>query len=155
MGKIVAVCISKERGQKKKDIGKAVIKEAFGIVGDGHAGTCRQVSLLAMESIEKMKKMGVDVGHGDFAENLTTEGINLISLPIGTKLKIGDEILTEVTQIGKECHNHCEIYEQVGDCVMPTEGIFVKVLVGGEVKRGDSIVVMGDKERKCQNPNSK
>ncbi|MCK4396113.1 MOSC domain-containing protein [candidate division WOR-3 bacterium] len=142
MGKIVAVCVSKERGTKKHDIGHATIQEEFGIIGDGHGGTTRQVSLLAIESIEKMRKMGVDVGPGDLAENLTTENIELVSLPIGAKLKIGDEILVEVTQIGKECHNSCEIFKQVGTCLMPTEGIFVKILTGGEVRKGDSISIM-------------
>jgi len=142
MGKIVAVCVSEKRGEKKKDVGRAIIKEEFGIIGDGHAGTCRQVSLLAMESIEKMRKFGLDVGPGDFAENLTTEGIELVTLPLGTRLMIGNEIVGEVTQIGKECHDHCAIYEQVGDCVMPREGIFVRILKGGEVKSGDGINVM-------------
>ena len=146
MGRIVAVCVGEEKGKKKKDVGKAIIKEAYGIVGDGHAGTEREVSLLAMESIEKMRKLGLDVGPGDFAENLTTEGIDLVSLPIGTKLKIGEEITVEVTQIGKECHDHCAIYEQVGDCVMPREGIFVRVLTGGKVNKGDKISVVRSKE---------
>ncbi|MCK4233805.1 MOSC domain-containing protein [candidate division WOR-3 bacterium] len=142
MGKIVAVCVGKEKGRKKEDVGKAIIKKAYGILGDGHAGTDREVSLLAIESIDKMKKMGVDVGPGAMAENLTTEGIDLLSLPIGTRLKIGDKVLVKVTQIGKECHDHCEIFKQVGVCVMPTEGIFVKVLNGGEVQTGDSISII-------------
>lgn len=136
MGRIVAVCVSKKRGEKKRDIGRAIIKEDYGIVGDGHAGTGRQVSLLAMESIDKMRNFGLDVGPGDFAENLTTEGIDLLSLSIGTRIKIGNEIIAEVTQIGKECHDRCEIYQQVGDCVMPREGIFVKILRGGRSKKG-------------------
>lgn len=143
MGRIVAVCIGEEKGKKKEeDVGRGIMKKAFGFVGDAHAGTEREVSLLAIESIEKMRKMGVDVGPGDLAENLTTENIDLVSLPIGTKLKIGDEILVEVTQIGKECHNGCEIFKQVGTCLMPTEGIFVKILSGGEVRKGDSISIM-------------
>jgi MOSC domain-containing protein YiiM len=142
MGKIVAVCVSKERGVKKQDVGKANLKEGHGIVGDGHGGAGRQVSLLAIESIQKMRNLGMEVGPGDMAENLTTEGIDLVSLPVGTRLRIGERILTEVTQIGKECHNHCQIYEQVGTCVMPKEGIFVKVLKGGDVRKGDRITVL-------------
>lgn len=142
MGRIVAVCIGEEKGKKKEDVGRGIMKKAFGFVGDAHAGTEREVSLLAIESIEKMRKMGVDVGPGDLAENLTTENIELVSLPIGAKLKIGDEILVEVTQIGKECHSNCEIFKQVGTCLMPTEGIFVKILTGGEVRKGDSISIM-------------
>ncbi len=142
MGRIVAVCIGEEKGKKKEGVGRGIMKKAFGFVGDAHAGTEREVSLLAIESIEKMRKMGVDVGPGDLAENLTTENIDLISLPIGTKLKIGNEIVVEVTQIGKECHNGCEIFKQVGTCLMPTEGIFVKILTGGEVRKGDSISIM-------------
>jgi MOSC domain-containing protein YiiM len=143
MGKIVAVCVSRARGVKKHDVGRAILKEGSGLVGDGHAGTGRQVSLLAIESIDKMRKMGVEVGPGDMAENLTTEGIELCALPIGTRLRIGETILTEITQVGKECHEHCQIFEQVGTCVMPQEGVFVSVLHGGEVKTGDPIVVLG------------
>ncbi|HHY29830.1 MAG TPA: MOSC domain-containing protein, partial [Syntrophaceticus sp.] len=113
--------------------------------GDAHAGDWhRQVSLLAMESIKKMQDKGLDVGPGDFAENLTTEGIELVSLPVGTKLRLGEEALSEVTQIGKKCHNRCAIYYQAGDCVMPREGIFIRVLQGGQVRAGDIIEVVGD-----------
>ena len=150
MGKIVAVCVSKERGVKKKDVKHAMIKEGFGLVNDGHGGTERSVSLLAIESIEKMRKLGVKVNPGDMAENLTTEGIDLIALPIGIRLEIGNDILVEVTQIGKECHEHCEIFAQVGTCVMPTEGIFVKVIKGGEVTKGDSIRVTEEGRRKMR-----
>lgn len=147
MGKIVAVCVSKERGVSKQDVGRAVLREGYGIEGDGHGGTGRQVSLLAIESIEKMRRLGADVGPGAMAENLTTEGIDLVSLPIGTKLRIGDGVLAEVTQIGKECHDHCQIYEQVGTCIMPLEGIFVKVIKGGEVRKGDPISVLETADR--------
>lgn len=140
MGKIVAVCTSPKKGMRKKNIGKGTLQVKFGIEGDAHGGDWhRQVSLLAMESIQKMQAKGLDVGPGDFAENLTTEGIDLVSLPIGTKLKIGENGLGEVTQIGKECHAHCAIYYQAGDCVMPREGIFIRVLEGGPVRVGDSI----------------
>ncbi|AHF05805.1 MOSC domain-containing protein [Desulfitobacterium metallireducens] len=143
MGKIVAVCTSPKKGMRKKNIGEGTLKVKFGIEGDAHGGDWhRQVSLLAMESIHKMQAKGLDVGPGDFAENLTTEGIDLVSLPIGTKLKIGENGLGEVTQIGKECHAHCAIYYQAGDCVMPREGIFIRVLEGGPVRVGDSIGVI-------------
>lgn len=142
-GKVIAVCTSEKKGMRKKNIGESLLVENFGIKDDAHGGDWhRQVSLLAMESIKKMQDMGLDVGPGDFAENLTTEGINLIELPIGTKLKLGVEGLGEVTQIGKECHNRCAIYYQAGDCVMPKEGIFIKVLKGGPIKVGDPIEVV-------------
>jgi len=128
---------------RKKNVGAGVLILDFGLEGDAHGGPWhRQVSLLAMESIQKMVEQGLDVGPGDFAENLTTEGINLVSLPVGTKINIGSECVGEVTQIGKKCHNRCAIYEQAGDCVMPREGIFIKVLQGGSVKVGDSIQVV-------------
>ncbi|MBP2649717.1 MAG: hypothetical protein H6Q74_542 [Firmicutes bacterium] len=141
-GKIIAVCTSKNKGERKKNVGASKLLAGQGLEGDAHAGFMhRQVSLLAMESIEKMRKAGLDVGPGDFAENLTTENINLVDLPIGTKLKIGETVL-EVSQIGKECHNRCAIYYQAGDCVMPREGIFAIVLTGGMVTSGDTIEVL-------------
>ena len=131
--KIVSINISEKKGEKKKPVNEAVLRENHGIVGDAHAGDWhRQVSLLAKEDIEEMIKKGASVSYGDFAENITTEGIDLASLPIGTHLYI-DETELEVTQIGKECHSHCEIYKQVGDCVMPKKGIFAKVIKGGEI----------------------
>ena len=137
---ILAVSVSEKKGVKKDNIPEGLLIENFGLKDDAHAGDWhRQISLLAMESIEKIKAKGLDVGPGDFAENITTIGINLVSLPIGTRLKIGDEALVEVTQIGKECHARCAIYHQTGDCVMPKEGIFAKVLKGGKVKKGDQI----------------
>lgn len=142
MGKIIAVCASEKKGTRKKNIGAAMLKIKHGLLGDAHAGDWhRQVSLLAMESINKMKAAGLDVGPGDFAENLTTEGIDLVNLPVGTRLKIG-EAIGEVTQIGKECHTRCAIYHQAGDCVMPKEGIFVAVVQEGKVSVGDSIEVL-------------
>jgi MOSC domain-containing protein YiiM len=141
-GKIVAVCTSEKKGMRKKNIEEGVLVPEHGLQGDAHAGEWhRQVSLLALESIEKMRQKGLDVNPGDFAENLTTEDINLVELPIGTQLKIGLYALGEVTQIGKECHDKCAIYYQAGDCVMPREGIFIKILHGGQVKVGDSIEV--------------
>ena len=143
MGKIVAVCTSEKKGTRKKNVGQGMLVEDFGLKGDAHGGPWhRQVSLLAMESIEKMRAKGLDVHPGDFAENLTTEGIDLVSLHIGTKLRIGENVLGEVTQIGKECHNRCAIYYQAGDCVMPREGIFIKVIQGGPVKVGDEVEVI-------------
>lgn len=144
-GKIVAVCTSEKKGMRKKNIGQSELVENFGIKDDAHGGDWhRQVSLLALESIDKMRNLGLDVNPGDFAENLTTEGMDLVSLPLGTKLKIGESGLGEVTQIGKECHTRCAIYYQAGDCVMPKEGIFIKVLQGGPVAVGDSIEVIAN-----------
>jgi MOSC domain-containing protein YiiM len=140
--KIVAVCTSKAKGVKKQNVGQGQLVVNFGLEGDAHGGDWhRQVSLLAIESIEKIRKQGLDVVPGDFAENLTTEGIELYTLPIGTCLKIGEALL-EVTQIGKECHARCNIYHTVGDCVMPKEGIFVRVLIPGPVAIGDPIEVV-------------
>lgn len=143
MGVIKAVCTSPKKGMRKKNVGSGVLVPDLGLKGDAHAGPWhRQVSLLAMESIQKMVDQGLDVGPGDFAENLTTEGIDLVSLPVGTKVKIGSSCVGEVTQIGKKCHSRCAIYEQAGDCVMPREGIFIKILQGGPVKVGDEIQVV-------------
>ena len=141
MANIVAVCTSKKKGTRKKKVSEATAKKDFGFLGDAHADPCthRQVSLLAIESIEKMRSLGLDVGPGDFAENLTTQGINLLSLPIGTQLTVGKEIVLELTQIGKQCHTACAIYRQVGRCIMPTEGVFAKVIHGGVVRTGDPI----------------
>ena len=139
--RVVAVCISEKKGERKTPVESVELRENHGIVGDAHAGEWhRQVSLLAMESIQKMQRMGLDVNTGDFAENITTSGIEVFSLPVGTRLAIGDTIV-EVTQIGKECHNRCAIYHQAGDCVMPKEGIFVRVLQGGNVRAGDEIII--------------
>ena len=140
---ILAVSISKTKGVKKENIPEGVFVENHGLKDDAHAGDWhRQVSLLAMESIEKIIAKGLDVAPGDFAENLTTIGIDLPSLPVGTKMKVGDEVLMEVTQIGKKCHSGCAIFEQIGDCVMPREGIFTKILKGGKIKKGDPIVLV-------------
>ena len=142
-GKIIAVCTSEKKGQRKKNVGSSSLLPNLGLADDAHAGFAhRQVSLLAMESIEKMQKKGLDVHPGDFAENLTTEGLILPELPVGTRLRIGEALL-EVSQIGKECHTRCAIYYQAGDCVMPKEGIFAVVLAGGPVKVGDTLEVLG------------
>lgn len=143
MGTIKAVCTSPKKGMRKKDVGEGLLVQEHGLQDDAHAGPWhRQVSLLAIESIDKMRAMGLKVGPGDFAENLTTEGIDLVNLPLGTRLKIGSEAVGEVTQIGKECHARCAIYHQAGDCVMPKEGIFIRVLTGGTVKAGDAIEIV-------------
>ena len=136
-GKVVSVNISDRKGVRKKPAKEALIQTNYGIEGDAHASSKwhRQVSLLALESIRKMQAMGLKVNPGDFAENITTEGIDLLKLPVGTKVTIGDNIEVEVSQIGKKCHTRCEIYKQAGDCVMPKEGVFVKVLKGGKAKK--------------------
>jgi len=139
-GTIVAVCTSKKKGVRKRNVGEAELQVDWGIVGDAHAADWhRQVSLLAMESIEKMRALGLNVGPGSFAENITTQGIDLLSLPIGSQVRVGDEAVLEITQHGKICHDRCAIYYQVGDCVMPREGVFAKVIKGGQVKVGDTI----------------
>ncbi|QAA33321.1 MOSC domain-containing protein [Clostridium manihotivorum] len=143
MAKVVSINISEIKGVIKTPVAEGTFKEDHGLVGDGHAGNWhRQVSLLANESIDKMINFGVpDLTPGKFAENITTEGIVLYELPIGTRLKIGDTI-QEVTQIGKECHKGCAIKNKVGKCIMPTEGIFTKIIKGGVIKAGDSIEVL-------------
>ncbi len=139
MATVKAVCISENKGERKKPVEAVELRENHGIVGDAHAGDWhRQVSLLASESIDKMRALGLDVDSGDFAENITTNGIDLVSLAIGTRLQIGEALL-EVTQIGKECHNRCAIYYQAGDCVMPKEGIFARVITGGVIRPGDEV----------------
>jgi MOSC domain-containing protein YiiM len=143
MGKILAVCRSDNKGTVKHPVPEGNIKEDFGMLSDAHAeaGIKRQVSLMTIESINRMQKEGYNVVPGSFAENLTTEGIDLLSMPIGTRFAVGDEILLEITQIGKECHTGCAIFKQVGKCIMPKEGVFTKVLRGGVVKAGDEIKV--------------
>lgn len=143
-GRILAVCTSLNKGERKKNVGSAKALVGLGLEGDAHAGfKHRQISLLAQESINKMRDKGLDVNAGDFAENLTTEGLELPTLPIGTKLKIGQTML-EVSQIGKECHTRCAIYYQAGDCVMPREGIFAVVLTEGPISVGDEIEVVAE-----------
>lgn len=140
--RIISLNTSPRKGERKKPVDSALVLENHGIDGDAHASGNwhRQVSLLAMESIEKMRAMGLNVGPGDFAENITTVGIDLVSLPIGARLRLGSEVEAEVTQIGKVCHARCAIYDQAGDCVMPREGIFVKILRGGTLLPGDPVM---------------
>jgi len=147
MAQVVSVNISEKKGTVKKTVEKAFLIEDFGLQGDAHGGPGkRQVSLLALESVEKSKAQAKDpnrvkgICEGSFAENITTTGIELYTLPVGTVLKIGDAEL-EITQIGKECHTGCEISKTVGKCIMPTEGIFAKVVKGGEIKAGDKILI--------------
>ena len=142
MASVVAVCISERKGTQKHAVPEIQLKIDHGIVGDAHAGNWhRQVSLLAQESVEKMKAVFPDIPVGAFAENILTEGLTLYTLPVGTRLRVG-EVLLEVTQIGKECHAHCAIRQQVGDCVMPREGIFAIVLEEGTIRPGDAITVL-------------
>ncbi len=147
-GKIIAVCWSKKKGTRKTRIPEGIIELNSGLKGDAHADCTshRQVSLLATDSIEKMRKLGLDVGPGDSAENLTVEGLDIVHLPVGSKVRTGD-ILLEITQIGKECHTRCAIYHQVGQCVMPEEGVFARVLHGGLVRPGDILEVLEANEQ--------
>jgi len=141
--KVVAVCISENKGTSKKNVGSAIVIEGFGLKDDAHAGNWhRQASLLSIESIEKMKRNGLVIGPGDFGENITTEGLELTSLPIGTELKIGKKVILRVTQIGKICPRPCAIYYKVGYCIMPKEGIFAAVIKGDLIKVGDKIDIV-------------
>lgn len=142
MAEIKAVCISDKKGAKKHPVAHVDLITDFGIQGDGHADsqTHRQVSLLAVSSIEKMKKLGLDVKPGDFAENITVEGMDVCRLPLGTRLRLGDDVVLEITQIGKECHDRCAIFKQVGTCIMPVEGVFARVISGGRLKAGNSVL---------------
>jgi MOSC domain-containing protein YiiM len=149
-GEILAVCISERKGTRKRVVEQVELRPDWGIVGDAHAADWhRQVSLLAWESIEKMRALGLNVNVGSFAENITTQGLSLVDLPVGTRLQLG-EALVEVTQIGKICHERCAIYYQAGDCVMPREGIFVRVHQGGQVQVGDALEVLALPEAQAE-----
>jgi len=142
MMKIVTVAVSKKKGTRKKIVDEALLIKDHGIEGDAHAGPWhRQVSFLAAESIEKVREQGLDVTFGDFAENIASSGVDWLRIPVGTRFRLGDTALLEVTQIGKECHNKCAIYYLAGDCIMPKEGIFARVLKGGTIRPGDTIHV--------------
>lgn len=147
MTTVIAVCQSEKKGTRKRPVPEVTIRKDYGVVGDAHAdgATHRQVSLLAIESIDKMRSLGFDLRPGDFAENITTQGIDWVSLPIGTRIRLGDRVVLEMTQIGKECHAACAIRKQVGDCIMPREGIFARVIHGGHAKAGDIIKVENGK----------
>jgi len=140
-GKVYAVCISEAKGTPKKEVPEALLVAGHGIQGDAHAGDWhRQVSLLSEDKVERFRETGIDVDNGAFGENILVTGIDPVSLVVGTKVRIGESLL-EITQIGKECHTRCRIYNTVGDCIMPREGVFAKVLEGGSVKRGDAVYV--------------
>ena len=142
MSKVLAICISKHKGTLKNEVSEANYIEEFGIEGDAHAGKWhRQVSLLAFEKIDDFRNKGGNVDFGAFGENLVVDGIELHKLPVGQQLQVG-EVLLEVTQIGKECHDKCAIYYQVGECIMPKNGIFTRVLKGGKVKVGDQCTLI-------------
>ena len=142
MGKIMAVCISEKRGTQKKNIEKVRLIENFGLEGDAHGGNWhRQVSLLSYEKVRAFEEKGISVEDGAFGENLLVEGFDLKTLPVGTRFRCG-EVLLEMTQIGKECHSHCEIYQAVGDCIMPREGVFARVLHGGMIQIGDELEIV-------------
>ncbi|MCX5997052.1 MAG: MOSC domain-containing protein [Chloroflexi bacterium] len=141
MGKVVAVCKSEATGTSKIPVACGIFRVGHGLVGDSHAGLdrVREVSLLALESITRFNQKGYVFKPGDFAENITTEGIELPLLPVGSRLEIGSEVVLEITQIGKKCHLKCDIYKEVGRCIMPKEGVFAAVIMGGEMKQGDQI----------------
>lgn len=144
-GRIKAISVSEQKGTQKVNVPEAELLADFGIVGDAHAGNWhRQVSLLAVESIDKMVGKGAKVSPGDFAENITTEGLSLHELSVGSKLRLGGSVELEVTQFGKKCHSRCEIFERVGDCIMPREGVFARVVKAGAISAGDVIEVIND-----------
>ena len=147
---MVSVNTADRKTVRKKQVGCADVAFDWGITTDAHAGDWhRQVSLLAMESIDKMKAKGLDVGPGDFAENITTVDIDLLALPIGSTVRVGDDVTLEISQIGKICHTRCAIYYQAGDCVMPREGIFAVVRQAGPIKNGDTIEVLSIGDGTC------
>lgn len=145
-GKVIAVSVSETRGEKKKNVDSVYLKENFGIIGDAHAGKGpRQVSLLAMESVEKMRKDGLDLRPGDFGENITTQGFDLLNLKPGDKIRVGTQAVLEISRLGKECIKPCSIYYRAGRCIMPKEGVFARVLEGGRVTPGQEIEFFGNK----------
>jgi len=146
--KINSIAISKKKGTRKTQVEEASLIQDHGLEGDAHAGPWhRQVSFLASESIESARKQGLDVTFGDFAENIATSGIEWPKVPIGTKVRLGESALVEITQIGKECHNKCAIYYMAGDCIMPREGIFGRVLKGGKIRCGDKVSILREETK--------
>jgi len=138
--KIVSIATSKKKGTRKKTVDEAFLKKEHGLEGDAHAGIWhRQVSFLASEEIEKAREKGLEVSFGDFAENIATTGVDWKNIPVGTRIRLGQKVLVEITQIGKECHNRCAIYYKAGDCIMPREGVFARVLEEGKIRCGDPI----------------
>ena len=145
--KIISIAISKKKGTRKQIVDEALLITDHGIKGDAHAGPWRrQVSFLAGESIERACRQGLDVTFGDFAENIATSGIDWVSIPVGAQIKLGNAARVEVTQIGKECHKKCAIYYQAGDCIMPREGIFVRVINGGIIRPGDAVSIIATRQ---------
>ncbi len=152
MGKIVAICISTKKGVQKKDVGQCKLVEGHGLEDDAHAGNWhRQISLLSKEGRKSMEDKGAKLNSGDFGENLLTEGVDFSEIEVGKELRLGKDALVRVTQIGKVCHDKCNIYYQVGDCIMPREGIFAEVLKGGEIKVNDYIGFVNDKSSSSDN----
>jgi MOSC domain-containing protein YiiM len=146
--KIISIAMSRKKGTRKECVERAELVVEHGLNGDAHAGPWhRQVSFLAVESIQKARDTGLDVTFGDFAENIATEGIDWPNVPVGTRFRLGDEAVVEITQIGKECHKKCAIYYQAGDCIMPREGVFGRVIRGGGISCGDSVTPQGDAEQ--------
>lgn len=142
MGELKAICMSTQRGTPKTEVLQADIEKEWGIAGDAHGGKWhRQISLLALEKIEEFRNKGAQIDYGAFGENLVVEGFDLRSLPVGTRFRIGEAVL-ELTQIGKECHSHCEIFKKMGDCIMPREGVFTKVIQGGHIQKGDAVAII-------------
>lgn len=139
--RIESISLSKKKGTPKQAVSEAMVLVDHGLEGDAHAGDFRQVSFLAAESIEAARDRGLDVGFGDFAENIATRGVDWRSVPLGARLRLGTDVLVEVIQIGKECHKPCAIYYQAGDCIMPREGIFARVLEGGIIHCGDAVEI--------------
>ena len=148
-GTVIAVCRSEKTGTRKEPCGKGIFIENFGMEEDAHASRdiARQVSLLAVESIAKMKGLGIELRPGDFAENLTIEGMELFSLPVGTRLRVGEEVILEVSQIGKNCHSGCAIFKTVGACIMPKEGVFARVIRGGRIGDGETVEIVEEEKR--------
>jgi MOSC domain-containing protein YiiM len=147
VSRIVSIAVSRKKGTRKTPVKEVFLIENHGVEGDAHSGPWhRQVSFLASESIERAREQGLDVTFGDFAENFATSGIDWLNIPVGTKVRLGDSVLVEITQIGKECHNKCAIYYQAGDCIMPKEGIFGRVLEGGKIRSGDMVKIPGGHE---------
>jgi len=145
--KVVSIAISKEKGTRKIPVDASSVIAGHGLEGDAHAGAWhRQVSFLASESIAQVREDGFDVTFGDFAENIATEGIDWMTVPVGTRIRVGDAVLVEITQIGKECHAGCAIHRMVGDCIMPREGIFGRVVTGGTIRSGDRMTIEGPVE---------
>ena len=143
MGVLKGICISDIRGIQKTEVGEADLVADWGIEGDAHAGKWhRQVSLLSYEKIEEFRNKGADVGNGAFGENLIVEGYDFKNLPVGSIFHVGDEAILRMTQIGKECHNHCQIFQKMGDCIMPREGVFAEVVRGGHIRTGDSVILV-------------